>query len=147
MLVWLQYESGVNKSICTEFHERFKWKRHTICSARSFVMCHPKIGVSGNVHVEGHCRILLEALWGSDRALCCATVGAPRVAPALPVVLLRVTVGSSLEHDLDSFINCGANMLAAVWKIYSILTMQNDVHFLHVRAEQECEFPAGCSSW
>ena len=39
-------------AFATELHERFKRKRQTIDSARSFVMHHPHSGASGNVHVE-----------------------------------------------------------------------------------------------
>ena len=42
-LEWLKHESGDNKSICTELHERFKWKRQTINSARSFDIYYPHI--------------------------------------------------------------------------------------------------------
>ena len=48
----LKHELGDKKSICTELHKRFKWKRQTIDSTRSFEMHHPHTGVSGNVHVE-----------------------------------------------------------------------------------------------
>ena len=61
ILEWLKHESGVDKSICREPHERFKWKRQTINSARSFEMYYPHIGVSGNVHVEDIAEFFLKS--------------------------------------------------------------------------------------
>ena len=49
---WLNAERLVNRSICTQVHERCYFKRMTVDSQRSCIMQYPYLGVGGMLHIE-----------------------------------------------------------------------------------------------
>ena len=56
---WLAQEGGVNESIVTELHERFKWKRQTLQGDRSFEIPFPYFGACGALHVPDIAHLFL----------------------------------------------------------------------------------------
>ena len=60
-LEWLMSVKSTNRSIATELHERFLYKRTTVDGQRNFKMPFPYFGFYGNVHLEDIAPLFLES--------------------------------------------------------------------------------------